>query len=349
MATAAKIGRIILSEGPGIFKINGADMKKRALITGITGQDGSYLAEHLLEKDYEVYGIVRRVAFEDPEHRMWRLHSILDELKLEGASMESYASIFKVIRRIQPDEVYHLAAQSFVSYSFEDEFSTMNTNINGTHYVLSAIRELCPECRFYFAGSSEIFGRVRETPQNEETPFHPRSAYGISKVAGFELTRNYREAYGIHASSGILYNHESPRRGHEFVTRKITRGVARIKAGEMKELRLGNLDAKRDWGHAFDYVKAMWLMLQQDQPDDYVIATGECHSVREFVEIAFAEAGLDYKDYVVIDEQFFRPAEVDILLGNCTKAKNVLGWESVSTFETLVREMAQADLGVIDN
>ena len=322
-------------------------MKKRALITGITGQDGSYLAEHLLAHDYEVYGIVRRVAFEDPEHRMWRLLEIQDDLNLEGASMESYASIFKVIRRVKPHEVYHLAAQSFVSYSFEDEFSTMSTNINGTHFVLSSIKELCPECRFYFAGSSEMFGRVRATPQDEETPFHPRSAYGISKVAGFELTRNYREAYGLHASSGILYNHESPRRGHEFVTRKITRGVARIKAGEMNELRLGNLDAKRDWGHAADYVKAMWLMLQQDQPDDYVIAAGECHSVREFVEIAFAEAGLDYKDYVVVDEKFFRPAEVDILLGNCTKAQKVLGWKYKRSFRDLVREMAQADLKAI--
>ncbi len=319
-------------------------MKKRALITGITGQDGSYLAEHLLEQGYDVYGIVRRVAFEDPEHRMWRLQEIQDDLNLEGASMESYASIFKVIRRVKPNEVYHLAAQSFVSYSFEDEFSTMSTNINGTHFVLSAIRELCPDCRFYFAGSSEMFGRVRETPQDEATPFHPRSAYGISKVAGFELTRNYREAYGLHASSGILYNHESPRRGHEFVTRKITRGVARIKAGEMSELRLGNLDAKRDWGHAADYVKAMWLMLQQDQPDDYVIAAGECHSVREFVEIAFAEAGLDYRDYVVVDKKFFRPAEVDILLGNCTKAQKILGWKYKRSFEDLVREMAQADL-----
>jgi len=322
-------------------------MKKRALITGITGQDGSYLAEHLLEKGYEVFGIVRRVALEDPEHRMWRLTGIQDDLNLEGASMESYASIFKVIRRIKPHEVYHLAAQSFVSYSFEDEFSTMNTNINGTHFVLSAIRELCPESRFYFAGSSEMFGRVRETPQNEDTPFHPRSAYGISKVAGFELTRNYREAYGIHASSGILYNHESPRRGHEFVTRKITRGVARIKAGEMKELRLGNLDAKRDWGHAADYVKAMWLMLQQDQPDDYVIAAGECHSVREFVEIAFGEAGLDYKDYVVVDEQFFRPAEVDILLGDCTKSRDVLGWKYQRSFRDLVSEMTRADLEAV--
>jgi len=321
-------------------------MKKRALITGITGQDGSYLAELLLAKDYEVYGIVRRVAFEDPEHRMWRLNRVLDDLRLEGASMESYASIFKVIRKVQPHEVYHLAAQSFVSYSFEDEFSTLNTNINGTHFVLSALKELCPECRFYFAGSSEMFGRVRETPQNEKTPFHPRSAYGISKVAGFELTRNYREAYGIHASSGILYNHESPRRGHEFVTRKITRGVGRIKSGEATELRLGNLDAKRDWGHAADYVRAMWLMLQQDQPDDYVVASGECHSVREFVEAAFAEAGLDYRKYVVVDEKFFRPAEVDILLGDSTKARRVLGWKYERSFKDLVGEMARADLGI---
>jgi len=314
------------------------------LITGITGQDGSYLARHLLDEGYEVFGIVRRVALEDPEHRMWRLNGILDDLNLEAASMESYASIFRVIKRIQPQEVYHLAAQSFVSYSFEDEFSTMNTNINGTHFVLSAIKELCPGCRFYFAGSSEMFGRVRETPQNEDTSFHPRSAYGISKVAGFDLTRNYREAYGIHASSGILYNHESPRRGHEFVTRKITRGVARIKSGEMNELRLGNLDAQRDWGHAADYVKAMWLMLQQDQPDDFVIATGECHSVREFVEIAFSEAELDYRDYVVVDEKFFRPAEVDILLGDSTKARKVLGWKYERTFEDLVREMVRFDL-----
>lgn len=319
-------------------------MKRRALITGITGQDGSYLARHLLDEGYEVFGIVRRVALEDPEHRMWRLNGILDNLNLEAASMESYASIFRVIKKIQPQEVYHLAAQSFVSYSFEDEFSTMNTNINGTHFVLSAIKELCPECRFYFAGSSEMFGRVRETPQNEDTTFHPRSAYGISKVAGFDLTRNYREAYGIHASSGILYNHESPRRGHEFVTRKITRGVARIKSGEMNELRLGNLDAQRDWGHAADYVKAMWLMLQQDQPDDFVIATGECHSVREFVDIAFSEAELDYRDYVVVDEKFFRPAEVDILLGDSTKARKVLGWKYERTFEDLVREMVRFDL-----
>jgi len=322
-------------------------MKKRALITGITGQDGSYLAQHLLEKDYDVYGIVRRVAFEDPEQRMWRLNSFIEDLNLEAASMESYASLFKVIRMVNPQEIYHLAAQSFVSYSFEDEFSTMNTNINGTHYVLSALKELCPECRFYFAGSSEMFGRVRETPQNENTPFHPRSAYGISKVAGFELTRNYREAYGIHASSGILYNHESPRRGHEFVTRKITRGVARIKAGDLEELRLGNLEARRDWGHAADYVKAMWLMLQQEQPDDYVISTGECHSVKEFVDIAFSEAGLDYRDYVVVDEQFFRPAEVDILLGDSSRAEKALGWKYQRAFADLVKEMVRSDLDAV--
>jgi len=322
-------------------------MKKRALITGITGQDGSYLAQHLLEKDYDVYGIVRRVAFEDPEQRMWRLNSFIEDLNLEAASMESYASLFKVIRMVNPQEIYHLAAQSFVSYSFEDEFSTMNTNINGTHYVLSALKELCPECRFYFAGSSEMFGRVRETPQNENTPFHPRSAYGISKVAGFELTRNYREAYGIHASSGILYNHESPRRGHEFVTRKITRGVARIKAGDLEELRLGNLEARRDWGHAADYVKAMWLMLQQEQPDDYVISTGECHSVKEFVDIAFSEAGLDYRDYVVVDEQFFRPAEVDILLGDSSRAEKALGWKYRRAFADLVKEMVRSDLDAV--
>src|SRR5437764_3497835 len=265
---------------------------KKALITGITGQDGSYLAELLLSKGYEVHGIVRRVALEDPEHRMWRLTGIVDRLHLHSASLESYPSIFKVVRNVDPDECYHLAAQSFVSYSFEDEFSTMNTNINGTHYMLSAVKEAAPKCRFYFAASSEMFGKVREVPQTELTPFHPRSAYGISKVAGFELTRNYREAYKLHASSGILYNHESPRRGFEFVTRKITSHVAKIKLGLAKELKLGNLDAYRDWGHAQEYVRAMWLMLQQDEPDDFVIATGKTHSVREFLEMAFGHVGL---------------------------------------------------------
>src|SRR5258706_2857882 len=261
--------------------------QKRALITGITGQDGSYLAELLLQKGYAVHGIVRRVALEDPEHRLSRIHAIRSRITLHAASLESYASIHQVVAKVQPDECYHLAAQSFVSYSFDDEFSTLNTNINGTHYLLAAVKNLAPECRFYFAGSSEMFGKVEEVPQNELTRFHPRSTYGISKVAGYDLTRNYREAYQVHASSGILFNHESPRRGFEFVTRKITSGVARVLAGKSKGLRLGNLEAKRDWGHAREYVQAMWLMLQQAEPDDYVVATGQTHTVREFAELAF--------------------------------------------------------------
>jgi len=241
-------------------------MKKKALITGITGQDGSYLAEFLLEKGYEVHGIVRRVALEDPIFRLWRINHIVDRIHLHSASLESYASIFDVIEKVKPDECYHLAAQSFVSYSFEDEFSTIHSNINGTHYVLSALKHKAPDCKFYFAASSEMFGNVKETPQNEDTSFNPRSPYGISKVAGFYLTKNYREAYGLHASSGILFNHESPRRGVEFVTRKITSNAARIKLGLEKKIKLGNLDAKRDWGYAGEYVEAMWIMLQQDKP-----------------------------------------------------------------------------------
>lgn len=317
---------------------------KKALITGITGQDGSYLAELLLTKGYEVHGIVRRVALEDPEHRMWRIRHLLKDIRLHSASLESYPSLFGVVQHIKPDECYHLAAQSFVSYSFEDEFSTLNANINGTHFMLSAIKEMARDCRFYFAASSEMFGKVREVPQNELTPFHPRSSYGISKVAGFHLTMNYREAYGMHASSGILYNHESPRRGFEFVTRKITHQLARIKLGMENQLRLGNLEAKRDWGHAADYVQAMWLMLQQDQPDDYVISTGECHTVREFCEIAFARVGLNYQDYVVVDERFFRPSEVEILQGDCGKARRVLGWDYRRSFKDLVYDMVESDL-----
>jgi len=317
---------------------------KKALITGITGQDGSYLAELLLAKGYKVYGVVRRVALEDPEHRMWRIRHLLKDVELVSASLESFASVFKVLQKTLPDECYHLAAQSFVSYSFEDEFSTLNTNINGTHYILSAVKDVVPQCRLYFAASSEMFGKVRETPQNEATPFHPRSAYGISKVAGFELTRNYREAYGLHATSGILYNHESPRRGFEFVTRKITSHVARIKLGLADKLPLGNLDARRDWGHAQDYVEAMWRMLQQPEPDDYVVATGQTYSVRQFAEAAFACAGLDYRKYVVIDERFFRPAEVELLLGDASKARRVLRWAPTHSFEDLVREMVEVDL-----
>ena len=316
----------------------------RALITGITGQDGSYLAELLLDKGYEVHGIIRRVAIEDPEHRLWRILHLKDQLHLHAASLESLPSIYRVFQTVKPDECYHLAAQSFVTYSFEDEFSTLNANINGTHHVLSALRDCAPTCRFYFAASSEMFGKVAEVPQAETTSFHPRSAYGISKVAGFHLTRNYREAYSIKASSGILYNHESPRRGFEFVTRKITSHAARIKLGLAKELRLGNLDAKRDWGHARDYVRAMWLMLQQEKPDDYVIATGEQHSVREFVEAAFAHVSLNYHDHVVIDPQLLRPADVETLLGNSALAKRRLGWSHRTSFSELVQEMVEADL-----
>ncbi len=318
-------------------------MGKKALITGITGQDGSFLAELLINKGYEVHGIVRRVALEDPGHRLWRIRHIMDKITLHAASLESYASLFNVINKIQPDECYHLAAQSYVSYSFEDEFSTINTNISGTHYVLSALKLVAPNCRFYFAGSSEMFGKVMEVPQNEKTPFYPRSPYGISKVAGFDLTRNYREAYGLFACNGILFNHESERRGFEFVSRKISSTAAKIKAGLAKELCLGNLEAKRDWGYSPDYVEAMWLMLQQPEPDDYVIATGETHSVREFAASAFDMLGLRWEDYVVVDENLFRPAEVHELRGDSSKARSALGWAPKVNFEKLVRIMVEAD------
>lgn len=318
-------------------------MGQRALITGITGQDGSYLAEFLLSKGYEVHGAVRRVALEDPEHRLVRLNGIRDRIRLHAASLESFASVYQLVAKVAPDECYHLAAQSFVSYSFDDEFSTLNTNINGTHFLLSAVKDLVPRCRFYFAGSSEMFGNAEEFPQNERTRFHPRSSYGISKVCGFELTRNYREAYGLHASSGIMFNHESPRRGFEFVTRKITSGVARILAGRSTQIPLGNLEAQRDWGHAREYVRAMWLMLRQPEPDDYVVATGATHSVREFAELAFSQVGRDYRDYIVTDPTLFRPAEVNILRGDCAKARTRLGWTASVTFEALVREMVEAD------
>ena len=322
-------------------------MTKKALITGITGQDGSYLAELLLAEGYEVHGLVRRVALEDPQRRFTRINHLLERITLHPASLESYASIFHVVSRHEFDECYHLAAQSFVAESFADGFSTMNTNINGTHHMLAALRELRPACRFYFAGSSEMFGKVAETPQTETTRFHPRSPYGISKVAGFDLTRNYREAYGMFCVSGILFNHESPRRGHEFVTRKITSTVARIKHGLTDKLRLGNLEARRDWGHAQDYARAMYLMLQQPTPDDYVIATGETHTVREFCELAFAEVGLSYRDHVQVDERYYRPAEVDLLIGDAAKARRELNWQSAYDFERLIKEMVAADLEAV--
>ena len=319
-------------------------MSRRALITGITGQAGSYLAEHLIELGYEVHGIVRRVALEDSARRVGRISHLLDKIVLHPASLESYPSIFHVVSQYDFDECYHLAAQSFVAESFTDGFSTMNTNINGTHFMLAALRELRPTCRFYFAGSSEMFGKVKESPQNEHTSFHPRSPYGISKVAGFDLTRNYREAYGMYCVGGILFNHESPRRGFEFVTRKITSTIAQIKSGQATELRLGNLEASRDWGHAADYVRAMHMMLQQPEADDYVIATGETHSVREFCELAFSVAGLDFEKYVKTDERYYRPAEVDLLVGDSSKARRVLGWAPRYSFSEMVREMVESDL-----
>lgn len=320
---------------------------KTALITGITGQDGSYLAEHLLKSGYEVHGIVRRVALEQPTQRLGRLLHLLNRVHLHPASLESYPSIFQIFAQQRFDECYHLAAQSFVAESFSDGFSTMAINVNGTHYVLEAIRTLQRQCRFYFAGSSEMFGKVRSSPQNESTPFFPRSPYGISKVAGHHLSVNYREAYGMYCCSGILFNHEGPRRGFEFVTRKISSAVARIKLGLQTRLALGNLEAKRDWGHARDYVEAMHAMLQQPGPEDYVVATGETHSVREFCELAFAEVGLGYRDHVDEDPAFYRPAEVDLLLGDATRARKALGWRPRGTFAELVREMVQYDLQVL--
>ena len=321
---------------------------KKALITGITGQDGSYLAEHLLENGYEVHGLVRRVALEEPDVRLARIAHIKKDIVLHAGSLESYPSLFHILSRCKVDECYHLAAQSFVAESFEDGFSTMNTNGNGTHYLLAALHQLQPECRFYFAGSSEMFGKVRETPQRETTPFHPRSPYGISKVAGYYLSLNYREAYGMFCTNGILFNHESPRRGFEFVTRKITRNVARIKLGLATELRLGNLEARRDWGHAADYVRAMHLMLQEPEPGDYVVATGETHSVREFCDLAFSEVGLDYRKFVIEDPQFFRPAEVDLLVGDPSRALQAFGWKPTYTFRQLISEMVANDLSHLE-
>ena len=325
-------------------------MKKVALITGITGQDGSYLAELLLSKGYEVHGIVRRVALEDETHRLWRIRKILKNITLHAGSLESYATIFNIMLKIKPNEVYHLAAQSYVGYSFEDEFSTLNININGTHYLLSAAKEIASKkVKFYFAGSSEMFGKVVQIPQNEETPFNPRSSYGISKVTGFHMVKNYREAYKLHASNGILFNHESPRRGFEFVTRKISHAVAKIKNGSKEKLKLGNIKAKRDWGHAKDYVEAMWLILQQESPSDYVIGTGEEYSVEQFAQKAFSHVGLNYKDHIVIDDLLKRPSEVDSLLADFSKAKKILKWKPKVSFDELVKDMVDSDMKSITN
>jgi GDPmannose 4,6-dehydratase len=312
----------------------------KALITGITGQDGSYLAEFLLEKGYDVHGLVRRSS----SFNTWRIDHIRERLQLHYGDLVDQNSLVRSLEAIAPDEIYNLAAQSHVKVSFEMPEYTASVTALGVLRLLDAARELASPARIYQAGSSEMYGLVQETPQTERTPFHPRSPYGVSKVFGHWLAVNYREGYGMHVSNGILFNHESPRRGENFVTRKITMGVAAIKKGRTRELRLGNLDAKRDWGFAGDYVEAMWRMLQQDRPDDYVVATGETHSVREFLEEAFSYAGLDWHAHVVVDPRYFRPAEVDILLGDASKARGVLGWRPQVTFKELVRLMVDADL-----
>lgn len=325
---------------------------KKALITGITGQDGSYLAEFLLSKGYEVHGMVRRVAIEDKKHHFSRIQHLVDKSKihLHGATLDNYPSICHILHQIKPDEIYHLAAQSFVSYSFEDEHSTMSTNITGTHFLLSAVSQIVPRAKFYFAGSSEMFGKVHDTPQHEATVFHPRSPYGVSKATGFNLTRYYRESQDtkLFGVCGILFNHESPRRGKEFVTRKITHTAALIKHGLAKKLYLGNADAKRDWGFAGDYVEAMWLMMQQPKPDDYVIATGETHTVKEFAEEAFRLAGLDPKKHIVWNNPSdIRPLEVELLIGDASKAHKELKWQPKIVFKDLVKMMVKADLDVV--
>ena len=318
-------------------------MKKRALITGITGQDGSYLAEFLLARGYEVIGMVRRSSTVNFE----RIKHIQDKLTLVTGDLADEVSLINLLREHRPGEVYNLAAQSFVQTSWYQPVFTGETTALGVTRMLDAVRLVDPEIRFYQASSSEMFGKVMEVPQSEDTPFYPRSPYGVAKVYGHWITVNYRESYNMFACSGILFNHESPRRGLEFVTRKIAHGVARIKFGLDNELRLGNLDAQRDWGFAGDYVEAMWLMLQQDQPDDYVVATGETHAVREFCELAFGHVGLDYRDHVVQDERFMRPAEVDLLIGNPAKARAQLGWQPKTAFAELVRMMVDADVQLL--
>ena len=317
---------------------------KRALITGISGQDGSYLTELLLTKGYEVHGIVRREALEDSAHRLSNLRNVIDQIILHTGSLENHLSLHRIIGNIKPHECYHLAASSFVSYSFEEESSILNTNFNGTHYLLSSIKELAPDCRFYFAGSSEMFGHANITPQNEQTPFNPRSIYGISKLASYHLVCNYRHRYGLYGCTGILYNHESICRPHQFVTRKITSAVAQIKSGKNIRISLGNIKSVRDWGYAPDYVYAMWLMLNADTPTDYVVATGINHSVQELVKFAFDYIEVDYNDYIELEDSFYRESETIPLCGDSSKIEKELGWKQTKTFREVIVEMIEADL-----
>jgi GDPmannose 4,6-dehydratase len=322
-------------------------MNQTALITGITGQDGSYLAELLLSKGYEVHGVVRRMAFNDYQQRFDRISHILDKIHMHYGSVDDHERIWQIIAEIMPTEVYHLAAQSHVKISFEDEFGTLSTNIRGTHFLLSAIRHLKHGCKFYFAATSEMFGNSTHPPQDESTIYGPVSPYAIAKLTSFHLMQMYRKAYGIHACAGILFNHESPRRGQDFVTRKITMAVARIACGLQKELRLGNMDSVRDWGFAGDYVKAMWLILQHHKADDYVVGTGIGHTIKDFAKIAFDSVGLNWQKYVFIDENFFRPTDVHALIANSNKIRTVLEWKPAVSFEDLVRMMVQSDMELI--
>jgi GDPmannose 4,6-dehydratase len=317
---------------------------KRALITGITGQDGAYLSELLLSKGYEVYGVVRRSSHRGVDDHRLRWLGLADKVQLLDGDLADLSSLIRVFKQVKPDEVYNLAAQSFVASSWQQPALTANVTAVGVLNVLEVIRSECPGARFYQASSSEMFGLIQEAAQSEKTPFYPRSPYAVAKLYGHWITVNYRESFGLHASSGILFNHESPLRGIEFVTRKVSDGVARIKLGLSNELRLGNIDAKRDWGHARDYVRAMWLMLQQTKPDDYVVATGRTTSVRVMCKIAFEHVGLNMEDHLVIDPQLFRPAEVDVLLGNPRKAQDVLGFSAETTLEQMMVEMVEADL-----
>jgi len=316
---------------------------KKALITGVNGQDGSYLAEYLLHKGYEVYGVVRRSSIENAE-KMRNLLAVRDSIHMIPCSLENALSVYKLFVAVQPDECYHLAASSFVSYALEDDLSIMTNNFTTTHNILSSIVEVCPSCRMYFAGSSEIFGNAKETPQNEETAYNPRSVYGISKMAAHSLIKNYRERYGIYACTGFTYNHESPRRGYAFVTRKITSFVAEVVLGAEKKLELGNIDAMRDWGYAAEYVEAMYKMLQQSKPKDYIIATGSLHSVRELLEIAFGKVGLNYQDYIHINEEFLRPEVGAPLVGDPSAIHRDLGWKAIKGIREIINDMVEADI-----
>jgi GDPmannose 4,6-dehydratase len=319
-------------------------MARRALVTGITGQDGAYLSQFLLEKGYEVHGVIRRSSHRGVEDHRLRWLGVADRVRLHDADLSDLSSLLRTVNDVQPDEIYNLAAQSFVASSWLQPLLTANVTAVGVTNMLEAMRIAAPGARFYQASSSEMYGLIQEAMQNEKTPFYPRSPYAVAKLYGHWITVNYRESFGLHASSGILFNHESPLRGVEFVTRKVTRTVAAIKLGQASELRLGNIDAKRDWGHARDYVRAMWLMLQQDKPDDYVVATGVTTTVRDMCKIAFAHAGLEMDKHLIIDPAFFRPAEVDVLLGDSSKARAALGWKPEINLETMIREMVDADL-----